>query len=859
MFKRYIGLTDEEVKGSRDQYGTNKLERHRQKSLIGRFLENLGDPIIKILLGALLLEVIFTFGNCNLFEIFGIVIAILIATVVSTLSEYGSENAFRKMEEESLKSYAKVFRSGALCEIPADDLVVGDIVLLSRGDRIHADSTLLEGRIEVDQSALNGENREVEKLPGVSREWELSDKSSVFRGSIITSGEGIGRVERIGAKTYYGMVAADVQAETRESPLKLRLSSLASAISKLGYIVAILVGITYLFSVFVVDNRFDFEYIKASFCDLRFVFTTLIRALTLMITVIVVAVPEGLPMMITVVLTANMKRMIKDNILVKKLVGIETSGSLNILFTDKTGTLTTGKLSVDRIITDSGIYKTRVGFEKAGEQYRIMLLNSFYNTSSEITSSGAVGGNSTDRALAQFFDQCKCESRKIKERRPFSSESKISSVTFDDGSVIVKGAPEKIFPKVKSTLSVSGERIMSDLSNVRREYNTAVSRGERVIAVATGHEGEDELTLVCLAVLKDKVRAGVHEAVRGVTKAGIQVVMVTGDNKDTAIGIAEECGIYKSKGGHIAVSSDELALMTDIEVKKILPNIRVVARALPQDKTRLVRLSQELNLVVGMTGDGINDAPSLKLADVGFSMGSGTDIAKSAGDIIILDDSFNAICKAILYGRTIFKSIRKFISFQLVMNLAACGITFIGRFIGVETPITIIQMLWVNIIMDTLGGLAFAGEAPMKYYMKEKPKRRDEPILSSGMIWQILLNGGYTLFLLILFLTHDFFKGIYPGTDRHLTAFYALFIFSGIFNCLCARSERLWILHGIFKNKLFIGIMCFISAIQIVIVYFGGSLFRSIPLSPIELLAVVCVSFTVVIFDSIRRVFCKLS
>ena len=711
----------------------------------------------------------------------------------------------------------------------------------------------------MDQSALNGENREVEKTVGESRTWSLDEKSSVFRGSIITSGEAVGRVGRVGTQTYYGMVAGDVQAETRESPLKIRLSRLASVISKLGYIVAVLVGIVYLFSVFVVDNGFIWTNIRNSLGEAKFVFTSLIRALTLMITVIVVAVPEGLPMMITVVLTANMKRMIKDNILVKKLVGIETSGSLNILFTDKTGTLTTGRLSVDRIITEDGVYKTLSSFERCGEQYLSMLANARYNTSSEITKDGIIGGNSTDRAIAEFFDGCRMDEIKVKSRIPFTSETKISSVTFDNGSTIVKGAPEIILSRVKASLCIDGKSKISDLSYAREEYNRAVMNGERVIAVARGKEGDDALTFICLAVLKDKVRSGVPEAVRRVTKAGIQVVMVTGDNKDTALGIAEECGFYKHTAGHIAISSDELALLTDSEVKHILPKIRVVARALPQDKTRLVRLSQELDLVVGMTGDGINDAPSLKLADVGFSMGSGTDIAKSAGDIIILDDSFNAICKAILYGRTIFKSIRKFISFQLVMNLAACGITLIGRFIGVDTPITIIQMLWVNIIMDTLGGLAFAGEAPMIYYMKEKPKRRDEAILSFDMIKQILLNGGYTLFLLVLFLCHGFFRGLYPDSTHHLTAFYALFIFAGLFNCLCARSERLWILHGILKNKLFIIILVFISIIQVLIVYFGGALFRSAPLTLFELFCAIITAFTVVIFDGIRRLFCKLS
>lgn len=860
MNVKYKGLSDSEVSLSRERNGSNNLPRAKTKSIVRRFFDNLGDPIIKVLIAALALEVIFTFGNCNLFEVFGIAFAILIATVVSTLSEHGSEAAFAKMEAESSSASARVIRNSVQMVIPADEVVVGDVILLSRGELVEADCMLLEGSLDVDQSALNGENREAHKSASSRREpsWELADSACVFRGSIITEGEGVARVGRVGSSTFYGMVARDVQSETRESPLKLRLAGLAKFISRLGYVAAALVGSIYIFSALVVDNGFVWENILASLGDWRFVATTLIRALTLIITVIVVAVPEGLPMMITVVLTANMRRMLKDNIMVKKLVGIETSGSLNILFTDKTGTLTEGALSVDRIITESGSYRTQRSLETEGKVYESVLLSARYNNSATQTENGTVGGNSTDKAIAEFFVTDSVSGISVREQIPFSSERKMSIATLSDGRVLVKGAPEHIFGRIGSVLTACGETVISTLPRVREEYEKAVSRGERVIAVAESREGDEKLVFVCLIVLKDKLRSGVKDSVREVTRAGIQIVMVTGDNKDTAIGIAEECGIFNRAAGHIALSSAELSELSDSQVRDILPRLRVVSRALPVDKTRLVRLSAEAGLVVGMTGDGINDAPSLKLADVGFAMGSGTDIAKAAGDILILDNSFSAICKAILYGRTIFKSIRKFISFQLVMNLAACGITIIGPFLGVDTPITIIQMLWVNIIMDTLGGLAFAGEAPMKYYMKEKPKKREEPIVTPSMVWQILANGGFTLVLLATFLTHPFFRGIYPSVGKHLTAFYVLFIFSGIFNCLAARSERLWIFNGILKNKLFMLIMGLISLIQLVIVYFGGSLFRSTPLLPSELVTAILVGLTVLVFDSVRRIMIRL-
>ncbi len=860
MNGKYKGLKESEVIASREKHGTNSLVKIKGKGIIRRFFENLGDPIIKILLFALALEVIFTFGNCNYVEIGGIVIAILIATVVSTVSEYGSEKAFAKIEAETKEHSVSVIRDGNISECEIDDIVVGDMIRLSPGEKLPADGRMIYGSITVDQSALNGENIEVHKTVTNDAGTGLSSPSGVYRGSVITDGEGIMLVEKVGASTFYGMVATDIQSETRESPLKLRLSKLASTISKLGYIVALLVGLTYLFNSFVVDNGFVPWRIAESFSDIKSVLATFLHALSMMIAIVVVAVPEGLPMMITVVLSANMKRMVKDNILVKKLVGIETAGSLNVLFTDKTGTLTSGRLSLDRIVSSSGTYKSLKSLKRANKLFDVLLRSAMLNTDCISSGDDIIGGNSTDRAVYEFFKGEKYTAEKIKDKTAFKSERKYSSVTLLDGTVLIKGAPEVIISGCNMIMEDDGTAHASDLMHIRHEYSEAVKRGERVIAVAKkNRNAESSLTFVALIILKDKIRNGVKKAVETVKKAGIQIVMVTGDGIDTAVSIAEECGIYRRGAKHLAMTSDELSRLSDAEVKKILPDLRVLARSLPQDKTRLVRLSQELELVVGMTGDGINDAPSLKLSDVGFSMGSGTDIAKSAGDIVILDDSFESIAKTVLYGRTIFKSIRKFITFQLIMNLAACGITLIGQFLGIDNPITIIQMLWVNIIMDTLGGLAFAGEPPLKQYMSEPPKRRDEPILSRSTVMHIICNGVFTLALLTVFLTAPYFRSFYSSIPRQLTAFYALFIFAGLANCFTARSERLYIFSEIGKNKLFIIIMVFILSIQLLIVYFGGAWFRSTPLSARELMCTVVLAMTVFVFDTVRRLFVKLT
>ena len=823
-----------------------------------RFFENLSDPIIRILIIALVVQIIFTLGDCNYFEIFGIVFAILTSTMVSTISEFRSERAFEKMNEGMGGGSAKVLRNGKLCEIPISEIVVGDIVYLASGDKICADGVIISGRINVDQSALNGESLEIAKYSADEHGWELSSKSRVFRGSVITEGNGVMRVGRVGESTYYGMVARDVQSETRESPLKLRLSRLAKDISRIGYIVAVLVGICYLFNAIVVDNGFSAQKILAFASDIPTLVSLLTHTLTLMITVIVVAAPEGLPMMITVVLSANMKKMISDNILVKKLVGIETAGSMNILFTDKTGTLTRGVPECARIITVDGCYKSLRALSSARKLSEYLTLSAMYNTDVVKEGEDFTAGNATDRAVFAFFDGI-CSRVEVKGKTSFTSEKKYSSVTLADGRAFIKGAPEIILSDTEYAYNSSGELIKLQREDILREYKIAASRGERVIAVAVKENGKS--VFLALIVMKDKLRREVTEAVRSVCRAGIQVVMVTGDGRETAEAIAEECGIMNKSAGHISLVSSEISSMSDEELKRILPKLRVVARALPQDKTRLVRISQELDLVVGMTGDGINDSPSLKLADVGFGMGSGTDIAKSASDIVILDDSFNAISKTVLYGRTIFKSIRKFITFQLIMNLTACGVSLVGQFIGIDTPITIIQMLWINIIMDTLGGLAFAGEPPLEYYMYEKPKRRDEPILSRDTLKRIIFQGGFSLLICVFFLTSHIFREIYnyySSSAAFYTAFYALFVFLGIFNCFGARSERLWLFSNISKNKLFILIMLAISVIQMFMIYYGGALFRCVPLSATELWFAVSTAFTVIPLDVVRRIVEKL-
>lgn len=850
------GLTEKEVIEQRRKYGSNQITQAKQKSMLKLFLESLGDPIIKILMIALGIKTMFLFHEFDWFETLGILIAILIASLISTISEYGSEEAFKKLQQTSSKLKCKVKRNNDIKEIPIDDVVVKDLILLQTGDKIPADGIIKKGSVLVDESSMNGETKEKEKKIG----------EKLYRGTVIYAEEAYMEVTEVGDQTFYGKMSQELQEEGQDSPLKIRLRELAKFISKIGYVSAILVAISYLFTEIVVANSFNWEKIVNTLTNFPIIINMLIYALTLSVTIIVVAVPEGLPMMITLVLSSNMKKMLKDNVLVRKMVGIETAGSLNILFTDKTGTLTKGNLKVIEF-TDGNLnnYNSKNEIKKHHFLYEHVKNNCIYNNGSTLGQNNhPVGGNTTDRAILSFINEEKVYKR-IKVI-PFNSKTKLSQATINIGKEInyIKGAPEKLLPCCNMYVTPSGKKEMiTDKQKIENDIKQKALQGKRAILLAYNDnyllEKLDRLTLIGILYIKDEVREEAKESIAIVKNAGIQTVMITGDNKSTATSIAKEVGLVTNKTD-IILTSKELSNLSDDKVKEIMPNLRVVARSMPQDKSRLVRLAEEENLVVGMTGDGVNDAPALKKADVGFAMGSGTEVAKEASDIVILDDNFLSITKAILYGRTVFKSIRKFIIFQLTINLCAVSLSIIGPFIGVNTPVTVIQMLWINMIMDTLAGIAFSYEAPLESYMKEKPKPKNEKIMNSYMYSEIIFTGIYSSLLCILFLKHPFLNHLYrqdPSNKYIMTAFFALFIFIGIFNCFNARTPRLNLFSNLSRNKVFIFIIGFIIIVQLYLIYYGGKLFRSYGLLPKELLITILLASTVVPVDWLRKLITK--
>lgn len=841
------GLTTEEVLNNRKLYGSNKITEKKKTTILSLIIESLNDPIIKILLIALGIKILFFINDSDIYETIGIIVAIILATVISSLSEYGSEKAFQKLSNTTNNILVKAYRNNLITNIKIEEIVVNDYIYLESGDKIPADGILYTGNISVDESMLSGETKEQNK----------TFMSPLYRGSVITNGSGVLLVKKVGNNTYYGKIAKDIQEKTPTSPLKNRLRVLASFISKIGYICAFLVILSYLFNVIVVKNNFDINRIKTMLTSFNTLVPHLLYSLTLGITIIVVAVPEGLPMMITLVLSSNMKRLLKENVLVRKLVGIESSGSLNILFTDKTGTLTKGELEMVGFVTfDNTIYKSIEEIKKT-KLKEITLLNLQYNTNSTYINNEIIGGNITDRAIIKFTGPIKENKYKILNKEEFNSKKKYSKVTlnYETKTEFYKGAYELIIDKCSYFYKSDGTKsIIKNKQELINLGNSYTEKGYRVLACSTSNNLTNGVFLGFI-LIKDEIRPTTIEGIKKVTESGIQTVMITGDNKLTAISIAKEIGLL-TKEDDIVLTSEELNKMNDIEVKKIIPKLKVVARSLPEDKKRLVILSQELGLVTGMTGDGINDAPALKRADVGFAMGSGTEVSKETSDIIILDNNFISIVKTILFGRTIFKSIRKFIIFQLTVNLTAVSLSVIGPFFGIIAPVTVIQMLWINMVMDTLAGVAYSYEPPLDSYMLEPPKKKDEKIMNKYMLNEILITGSYMSILCMVFLKNKFIHRLYRvgENDKYvMSAFFGLFIFMTIFNAFNARSNRLNIFANLRKNKVFLFIVTFILVVQLIMIYFGGSIFRTTGLTLLELDITLLLAFTVIPFDFLRK------
>ena len=812
------GLKTQDVENQREKYGSNKLPEKKQETFWEKFKNNLDDPMLKLLIIiAIIMIGMFFIGAAEIYEAIGTILAIIIVATVSAKTELASDKAYKNLQDSIEKDKCKVYRDNQVIEIDIDDVVVGDIVLLQSGDKIPADGILIEGNLRVDNSSLNGETEECPKI-AIKNEFELPneitgdtfvDNHSLFAGSVVFNGEGLMEVKRVGIGipeknipgTMMGKMAEEMNNEEPDSPLKVKLAKLAKQISVFGYTGAIILAIAY-FTHFVMQAGGLTQYFSLGLIQ---IVKDFIEAAELAIGIIVCAIPEGLPLMISIVLMSNSGELLKHNVLVRKAIGIETAGSLNVLMTDKTGTITKNRLEVVQFFDGNAesVDLTKKTQLKEYLDYSIgKNTNAIFNTNHQI-----IGGNSTDKALMLFltenrFNELNNDNLKITKQQGFNSTNKFSSVYIEQlGKTFYKGAPEKILNKSTKYIDEDGNIKEINKKEINKKIDELANRAMRLLAFAYSekelvqNEINDDLVLIGFVAIRDEIRPEAITAIKEVQNAGIQVIMMTGDRKETAKAIALESGILKDND--IILTSEELNEMSDNEVKNIFDNIKVIARALPTDKSRMVRIAQSMNKVCGMTGDGVNDSISLKQADVGFAMGiTGTDAAKEASDIVITDDNFRSIKDAILFGRTIYLNILKFCRFQLTINVAAVLVSAILPFWGFESPLGICQMLYLNLCMDSLGALLLGKEYASETYMHHKPKRRDESLITKNIFIQFVTMGIYITILSIMWFKIPFFRTFFETDNQFRTGFFAFFIFISIFNGFNVRTDG----FGIFKN-----------------------------------------------------------
>lgn len=872
MHKKLNGLTADEVEESRKKHGANSIPEAEPETFWQLFLEGFQDPMIRILcVIAVIMFGMFLVGESDWYEPVGTIIAILLVNFVSARTGVANDRAYRDLKASQKKDTVKARREGVIKVIPADEVVVGDVILLQSGDKILADGILAQGALSVDNSALNGEAEECPKseasdgfaIPETITGDTFVDAHSLFRGATVLDGEGYMIVQKVGLDTMMGKMAKDMEDKEPDSPLKVKLNKLAGQISVFGYIGAIIIALAYFIHFVMLAGGLS-AYLATGGLS---ILGDVMNAIAIAITIIVCAVPEGLPLVIALVLMQNTGKLLKVNVLVRKSIGIETAGSLNILFSDKTGTITKGQLEVVEFFDGCG---RTTDINTAAAMREALHLSIGKNTGALFDDQHhVVGGNMTDQALLKFLgedafhalaarDDCE-----IGAQQDFNSANKFSQAYLPgQGRTFYKGAPERLLAKAKKCLDTQGNEVDIDETALGQKIDDLANRAMRVLAFGYSREKlvrdeiHDDLVLIGLVGIRDDVRPEAREAIEEVQKAGIQVVMITGDRRETAMAIAREANLYHG-GDELVLTSAELAEMSDDEVKKIIPRIRVISRALPTDKSRMVRLCQEMNLVVGMTGDGVNDSPALKRADVGFAMGSGTEVAKEAGKLVILDDNFNSIKNAIWYGRTLYINILKFCKMQLVINLAAVFVSAISPFIGIESPLKVTHLLWINLCMDSLASLMFAGEPALKKYMRMKPRRRDESIISRPMATQIVIMSIWLTTLSLVWFKVPVFRACFVTEAQWYTGFFCMFVFAFMVNAFNVRSDGLNVFEHIGENKRFIHIWLAIMAVQVLLVSIGGvigEVFSCVRFGLDGWIAVCLMALTMYPVDLIRKV-----
>ena len=794
---------------SRLEHGENVLTPPKRQSMWHLYLEKYRDPMIRILLIAAVVSLVLAFVKQDFIETVGIIFAILLATTVGFIFERDAARKFDVLTQLGEEQPVKVLREGKTVEIPRREVVVGDVVIVETGDEVPADGKLFESTdLQVDESSLTGEpmtNKEVSSEKSEVRGEEAYPKDMLLRSSMVMGGSGRYIVSAVGDETEIGHVARQATELTGvKTPLNIQLDRLAKLISKVGFGLSISAFVAFLVHDLLTNSLWHTT-------DYLSMVEVVLRYFMMAVTLIVMAVPEGLPMAVTLALALNMRRMLKSNNLVRKLQASETMGAVTVICTDKTGTLTENRMTVAELEVRSEKPEVREML------YRAIALN---------TTATHDVGNPTEQALLRWMTEQGVDYQQLREdnpitaREPFSTERKYMSTTVGD-TIYIKGAPEVIM--ARCTIA-DDER--KDLEQQLLEWQ---NHAMRTLAVAEGDQ------LLALFAISDPLRQEVPGAIRQCHEAGIDVKIVTGDTVATAMEIARQCGIIEVRSEkpevRDTITGAEFAALSDEEALAMVKELKVMSRARPTDKQRLVSLLQQQGEVVAVTGDGTNDAPALNRAHVGLSLGSGTSVAKQASDITLIDDSFNSIVHAVMWGRSLYKNIQRFVFFQLIVNVAALLLVLFGAFIGTEMPLTITQILWVNLIMDTLAAMALASLPPSREVMEEKPRSSDAFIITRSMKQGILTIGG--LFFIATFALLWYFEQGAGMDDIKLTVFFTIFVMLQWWNLFNARMlgschsafRRIWACRG------FLFVLLFVLVGQWVIVTFGGRMFRTVPLS----------------------------
>ena len=838
------GLSSAEVERSRAEYGENILTPPARTSLWKLYLEKYKDPIIQILLVAAVFSLVIAAIEDNYIETLGIIIAIFLATTIGFLFERDAAKKFSSLTAMDDDTMVKAIRDGAVCLVPRREVVVGDYIVIETGDEIPADGKLVQSdSLQINESSLTGELlTEKEVTPSrPPRGEEAYPKDMVLRSTMVMNGSGIFVVTAVGDNTEIGKVAITSTETTQvKTPLNIQLDRLAKIISKVGTGISVATFVIFLVHDILTDDAVwhSDNYLLMAEVVLKY--------FMMAVTLIVMAVPEGLPMAVTLALALNMRRMLKSNNLVRKLHACETMGAVTVICTDKTGTLTENKMTVAVL--------EELGNERREERdllYQAIALN---------TTATHDVGNPTEQALLKWLMQQGVDYRTIRDshtithRQPFTTELKYMSTTAD-GITYIKGAPEVI-------LEMRRERNDEELQidEIKETLRGWQEKGMRTLAFAIDRGEGVELQAIC--AISDPLRQEVPDAVRQCVNAGIDVKIVTGDTSATALEIARQIGILEVRGTRCevreSITGAEFAALSDEEALDIVGDLKVMSRARPADKQRLVQLLQQTGEVVAVTGDGTNDAPALNHAHVGLSLGSGTSVAKEASDMTLLDDSFRSIVHAVMWGRSLYKNIQRFLYFQLVVNVTALLLVLGGSVIGTEMPLTVTQILWVNLIMDTFAAMALASLPPSREVMNDKPRNRDEFIITPSIGKDIISNGLFFFVLMFAMFIHCLYDED-PGIQLHeLSLFFTTFVMLQFWNLLNAKAlgSRHSCLHRLWADRGMLIIMVAILLGQWLIVTFGGQMFRTTPLSLTEWTVIIVATSAVVWIKELYRL-CK--